>query len=187
MLTLWWHRFDAPESQNPNNSDRKRQTNIWYRYDNGQSHIIMNMKNALPSLRETVEWTFQNFVLTMDRTLSAFVPPPDQRHLLHSQNQQLKERLSLRCCRKSITCSGWVEGACSASYTPLLSLLDSLAVLDGCQTVMTTVRCSKVTNPKTLTEKDNGSTYEIYWKDNLIDWNCDSIAAVESPSFPSWI
>ena len=62
MLTLWWQRFDAPESQIQKNSDRKRQTNIWNRYDNGQSHIIMNMKNALPSLRETVEWTFQNFV-----------------------------------------------------------------------------------------------------------------------------
>ena len=35
----------------------------------------------------------------------------------------VKERLSLRCWRKVIICSGWVEGASSASYSPLLTCL----------------------------------------------------------------
>ena len=65
MLTLWWDRFDAPESQNPNNSDRKRQTNIWYRFIQCVYHLqnmlFMHPSSIMQHLHSV--WNFTHCVI----------------------------------------------------------------------------------------------------------------------------
>ena len=99
------------------------QRSVTYYYEHENMHYPLYGRQLSEPLR-TLFWlwiilcqhVFRNLISAIYSTLK----------------QQLKRGFHLRCWRKAIPYSGWVERACSASYTPLLSLLDSLVVLDGC-------------------------------------------------------